>query len=275
MSVYNWPNRTGRSPRRTGGSSISPVFLLIVLIFGVGCYLAYAGIGNLKFDAFLVVAGGWIISLCLHEFAHAATAYQGGDHTVRQQGYLTLNPFRYTHPLMSIVMPLIFVILGGIPLPGGAVYIERYNLRGKWWDTAVSLAGPVTNALCAVVLLIVLKFVNPLGSGVFLWASLSYLAFLQIYATIINLLPIPPLDGYGVIEPHLPSEARRIGRQIGQFGWIIIFILIWEVPGVNRALVDAVSDIGSAFGLNGALTAVGTYLFQSPFDFLHRGGGIL
>ena len=80
---------------------------------------------------FIVVLVGWIFSLCLHEFSHAAVAYLGGDTTVREKGYLTFNPLKYTHPVYSILLPLLFLALGGIGLPGGAVYIETWRLRSR------------------------------------------------------------------------------------------------------------------------------------------------
>ena len=74
---------------------------------------------------FIVVLVGWIFSLCLHEFSHALVAYYGGDTTVREKGYLTFNPLKYTHPVYSLLLPMLFLLLGGIGLPGGAVYIEN------------------------------------------------------------------------------------------------------------------------------------------------------
>ncbi len=114
---------------------------------------------------FLVVLIGWVFSLCLHEFAHAFVAYQGGDFTVRDKGYLTFNPLKYTHPVYSLLFPMLFLLMGGIGLPGGAVYIEKWRLRSKTWETAVSLAGPAANALLALVLGIVLNLVPPGSTG--------------------------------------------------------------------------------------------------------------
>ena len=112
---------------------------------------------------FILVLIGWLLSLCLHEFAHAFVAYQGGDYTVKEKGYLTFNPLKYTHPVYSLLLPLLFLAMGGIGLPGGAVYIERWRLRGPRWETAVSLAGPAMNALVAVILGLVLTF-TPVAS---------------------------------------------------------------------------------------------------------------
>ncbi len=97
--------------------------------------LAYVGV-------FIFVIAGWIVSLCLHEFAHAFTAWRFGDHDVAMRGYLTLNPFKYTHPLLSLLLPIVFIALGGIGVPGGAVYV-RTSFMTKWQKTVVSLVGAV------------------------------------------------------------------------------------------------------------------------------------
>jgi Zn-dependent protease len=101
-------------------------------------------------QVFLLVTAGWVFSVCLHEFGHAVVAYRGGDYTVKEKGYLTLNPLNYTHPVYSLLMPLVFLFLGGLGLPGGAVYIEDRLLRSKGWRSAVSLAGPAMNVLLAM-----------------------------------------------------------------------------------------------------------------------------
>src|SRR2546422_3391765 len=78
-----------------------------------------------RMECFIIVLALWIFSVCLHEFGHAWAAYCGGDHTVREKGYLTLNPLRYTHPVYSILMPVVFMMLGGIGLSGPAAFTSR------------------------------------------------------------------------------------------------------------------------------------------------------
>ena len=73
---------------------------------------------------FIFVVAGWVVSLCLHEFGHAFTAWRFGDHDVAVRGYLTLNPFKYSNPLLSIVLPVLIIAIGGIGLPGGAVWVR-------------------------------------------------------------------------------------------------------------------------------------------------------
>src|SRR5690348_12041113 len=125
---------------------ISPVFL------GIGAVTAVAGwavwtdfAAQPGFATFLFGTGAWVVSLCLHEYAHARTALHSGDISIGAKGYLTLNPLKYTHALLSIVLPVIFVIMGGIGLPGGAVFIERNRIQGRWKHSLISAAGPLTN----------------------------------------------------------------------------------------------------------------------------------
>src|SRR5438067_13601707 len=83
---------------------------------------------------------GWVLSVVLHEFAHGLVAYLGGDYTIRERGGLTLNPLQYVDPVMSIILPMVFLALGGIPLPGGATYVRTDLLRSRLWATAVAAA---------------------------------------------------------------------------------------------------------------------------------------
>src|ERR1041384_588310 len=139
---------------------------------------------------FLTVTILWIFSVCLHEFAHAIVAYYGGDTSVREKGYLTLNPLKYTHPVYSLLMPVLFMMIGGIGLPGGAVYIEEDRLRSSNWRTAVSLAGPAMNVLLIVALCAPfwLGLIRPDLDSVAALA-LGFLIELEISAVIFNLLP--------------------------------------------------------------------------------------
>lgn len=70
----------------------------------------------------IFVCVGWILSVCLHEFGYVIVAYGGGDTSVKDKGYLTLNPLKYTNINLSLVLPLFFLLIGGIALPGAAVY---------------------------------------------------------------------------------------------------------------------------------------------------------
>lgn len=209
---------------------------------------------------FLLVLGGWIFSLCLHEFSHALVAYWGGDWTVRDKGYLTFNPLKYTHPVYSLLLPLLFLVMGGIGLPGGAVYIEVWRLRNDFWRSAMSLAGPLANLLVAFVLAILLN-VTSIGATA-MGPGLAFLAYLQIMAVVLNLIPVPPFDGYGVVEPFLSERIRmQVGQVRGAFIWIV-FLVLWFVPLAGRALFTLVSVIAIVLGIPGALISTGFQQFR-------------
>ncbi len=209
---------------------------------------------------FLIVIIGWIFSLCLHEFSHALVAYFGGDTSVREKGYLTFNPLKYTHPVYSILMPMVFLLLGGIGLPGGAVYIEKWRLRSKRWESAVSLAGPASNLLLAIVLSLVLHFAPVKASGI--WPAIGFLAMLEVTALVLNLIPLPPLDGYGVISPYLPVNFRRSVDQAGAFLMLGLFVVLWYVPFISNAFWNLVFKMVGLFGIPLQLAAQGLALFQ-------------
>ena len=209
---------------------------------------------------FMIVLGGWVFSLCLHEFSHAIVAYWGGDWTVREKGYLTFNPLKYTHPVYSLLLPLLFLVMGGIGLPGGAVYIETWRLRNEYWRSAMSLAGPMANLLVAFVLAVVLN-VTSIGSTVY-GPGLAFLAYLQIMAVVLNLIPVPPFDGYGVIEPFLPRGLRdQVAQVRGAFIWIV-FLVLWFVPLAGRALGFVIITLTSILGISPLLISTGYEQFQ-------------
>src|SRR5687767_3280006 len=120
----------------------SPIFLGLVALTIAGAVMAWYDYGNQSLNIFLFVVAGWLVSLSLHEFAHALFAYRAGDTSVVARGYLTLNLLKYTHPLLSVVLPVLFLLLGGIGLPGGAVYVDRHSVRTRMGDSLISAAGP-------------------------------------------------------------------------------------------------------------------------------------
>lgn len=158
---------------------------------------------------------GWIMSVVLHEFAHGIVAYWGGDYTIRERGGLTLNPLQYIDPVMSILLPIVIFLFGGIPLPGGVTYIRRDLLRSRGWDAAVSAAGPAMNVLLFLALVVSfhprLRWVSPplAGEGSNALVFVGAMAWLQMLSVLFNLIPIPPLDGFGIISPFMNPETRR------------------------------------------------------------------
>lgn len=208
---------------------------------------------------FLVVLIGWIFSLSFHEFSHALVAYLGGDTSVREKGYLTFNPLKYTHPVYSLLLPLLFLFMGGIGLPGGAVYIETWRLHSRKWKSAVSLAGPAANLALIFLLSILFRFAPATTSGI--WPGLAFLGLLQIYALILNLIPVPPFDGFGVLEPYLSQEIlEKIEPIRGMMIWIVIAAL-WYVPFIGNLFSSLIFSIADLFNFPLNLVAVGYQQF--------------
>lgn len=209
---------------------------------------------------FAIVFFGWIFSLCLHEFSHAIVAYYGGDYTVREKGYLTFNPLKYTHPVFSIVLPLLFLFMGGIGLPGGAVYIERWRIRNRYWLSAMSLAGPFSNLVCAMVLGLILRFSDVTESGI--WPGISFLLVLQVSAVLFNLIPLPPFDGYNAIEPFLHPVIRM---QVDRFRDVAIWVVLlafWFIPFVGSFFWGAVLTFSTILGVDWDLFVAGLQRFR-------------
>lgn len=212
---------------------------------------------------FLAVTILWVLSVCLHEFGHAIVAYHGGDTTVRDKGYLTLNPLRYTHPVYSLLLPVVFMLLGGIGLPGGAVYIETGLLRSRGWRTAVSLAGPFMNLVIVWVLCLPFWFgLIERSPDNLVAVSLAFVIQLQISSVFLCLLPVPPLDGFRALGPWLPAhvEAKAL-EHANVFMWGV-FLALWYVRPANAAFWGAVNGATELLGIDPWLAYAGLQQFQ-------------
>ena len=217
---------------------------------------------------FVIIFFGWIFSLCLHEFSHALVAYHGGDYTVREKGYLTFNPLKYTHPFLSIVLPLLILLMGGIGLPGGAVYIETWRIRNRYWLSGMSLAGPAANGVFAIFLAILLKVLPDSTSN--LWPGISFLIVLQIWAILFNLIPLPGLDGYGVIGPFLsPPVQMQMERMRAYAIWILI-IALWYIPFIGGFFWSIVFIVSTLLGIDWNLAMQGSEFLTGFFRDLLR-----
>jgi len=242
---------------------VSPVFIGLVAVTGISGVVLWTGLvpGFVGPLTIVFVTAGWITSVCVHEFGHAIVAYLGGDSSVRASGYLDLNPLRYTNVLLSLVMPVLFLLLGGIGLPGGAVYINRSALRSRAWDSAVSVAGPLGTLVCA--LLIAIPFLVPshrdwvttTNQGFF--EALAFLGFIEVIAFVLNLLPVPGLDGFGIIRPWLPFSVQGLANQYGQLGILAVFAALWFLPPVRDTFFPFVLQLTGMLGIDQSLVIFG------------------
>src|SRR3989338_518792 len=174
-----------------------------------------------------------IFSAILHEIAHGLVAERLGDPTARLMGRLTLNPKNHIDPMMSIALPLILLIFGAAkPVP-----VDPFNLQDGRKDLAlVSLAGPLTNVLIAIIASLILKLI--LNSSYIihdtLYLILVTVVHLNLLLAIFNLFPIPPLDGSKIFALLLPEKTANLYMSLQSIGFlIIIFLLFFPIGGFS------------------------------------------
>lgn len=211
---------------------LSPIFGLLAVTCVSAGYVVWTDPAN-KFAIGIFFVSAAIITVCLHEFGHAIAALNGGDHEVVSKGYLSLDPMKYSDPILSILMPLLFMFIGGLPLPGGAVYINEAALRSDIWRIVVSAAGVIAN-LCAVLLIVLLfKLFGDSGSTVF-WSVVAFFTLIQIAVVFLNLLPIPPLDGFSMLTPLLPNSLRSVAEHYRlTLGFLPLLIFLIPNPLIS------------------------------------------
>jgi Zn-dependent protease len=245
------PKGLGRRPlpRFDGAAGLSPIFFIPVgaAVLGGAALWIGAPAALILPLSLLFVVGGWITSLCIHEFSHAFIAYLGGDQSVARAGYLSLNPLKYANPLLSIGLPIVFLLLGGIGLPGGAVYLDERAIRTNAWRSFASAGGPLGNLLFAVA--IGWPFVvfgdGPPAGDVHFWSALAFLVLLQVTAIVLNLIPIPPFDGFGIIAPWLSIELRIMASRVGMLPLLLLFFFLWQGGPISNAFWRLVFNLTS------------------------------
>jgi Zn-dependent protease len=188
---------------------------------------------------------GWIMTVVLHEWAHGFVAYLGGDYTIRERGGLSLNPLQYVDPFGSLILPAIFLMLGGVPLPGGVTYVRHDLLRSRGWRSAVAFAGPLMNLILFVLLALPfhprvgwIDATMPVGQYQTWQIFLGALAQLQIIAVVLNLIPVPPLDGFNIISPYMDEETRTkmTTPPMPMIALIIVFVVLASVPAARDGI---------------------------------------
>lgn len=189
----------------------------------------------------LIFIIGFLISLSVHEAAHAWMSDRLGDPTARLSGRLSLNPLAHLDPIGTILP--IFLIISGSPLVfgwGKPVPFDPFNLRSPRKDSAlISLAGPLANLVAATILTIIIRLSQLfLGPGAFIIQYfLTSMVALNVMWALFNLTPIHPLDGGKVLVGLLPRKlALQIDDILNQYGLILLIFLIF--PFAGRAPID-------------------------------------
>jgi Zn-dependent protease len=219
---------------------------------------------------FILIAPVLLFSMVAHEYAHGYAALKNGDMTAYQLGRLTWNPAKHIDPFMTILLPLMLFLAGGV-IFGGAkpVPVNPRNYRNfKKGDIIVSLAGVVTNLIIAIIcvpLIMLVHFIGTAAPGLAGPASIFQLMLvfgiqLNVALAAFNLIPIPPLDGSHVMKYLLPPAWGLSYQRIGRYGLVVLFLLI----SVGRPLL--MIWFKPAFALIGLLqSVVGNYIIPSQW----------
>jgi len=168
-------------------------------------------------------------SIVIHEVAHGSVALSLGDPTAKEAGRLTLNPLRHIDPVGTIFLPLILLILtfGQGPIFGWAkpVPINPFNFHDQKWGTLkVSVAGPGTNFLIAIIFGLIIRFFTLPESLLILF---SIIVVYNLAWGIFNLVPLPPLDGSWILSALLPERLSNIRFFLQQYGLFILLFFIF------------------------------------------------
>ncbi len=175
-----------------------------------------------------------LLAITVHEVAHGWMAKQLGDRTAMMLGRLTLNPLKHIDPFGTVILPVLMLVLGGFvfgwakPVP-----VTWENLRRPKRDMAlVALAGPLANLFMAVLWLVLIHIGDWLsGTNAWLGTPLVYMGvagvFINVVLMVLNLLPLPPLDGGRVVVGLLPGPLAWRYSLIEPYGMLIILVLFF------------------------------------------------
>ncbi|HOD01578.1 MAG TPA: site-2 protease family protein [bacterium] len=186
---------------------------------------------------FFLLAGALIVSISIHEFSHAFVANALGDSTAKKGGRLTLNPKAHLDPI-----GMLFLLLLGFGW-GKPVPFDPNNLKNPRRDSAlVSLAGPASNLILAVIISLILKLAKADNIfGLFLYMT----AFYNLILGFFNLIPLGPLDGNKIVFGFLPGRLAIQWMEFQKYGtYILLFLIIFNfTEKIVQPLVDLAMKI--------------------------------
>ncbi|MSR71294.1 MAG: site-2 protease family protein [Candidatus Taylorbacteria bacterium] len=170
-----------------------------------------------------------VMSVVVHEVAHAYTAEFLGDPTARLEGRITLNPLKHLDMIGSILVPTFTFMTGGVifgwakPVP-----FNPYNLKNrKWGEALVALAGPFSNLFLAVFFSFIIRYQITLGLPASFLDISILIIFTNISLAVFNLIPIPPLDGSKILFSLLPLRFEYVRMWVEKYSLILVVVLLF------------------------------------------------
>ena len=183
----------------------------------------------------IIYATPILFAITVHEVAHGWIASKLGDQTARMMGRLTLNPVKHIDPVGTILVPILLLMVSPFILGWAKpVPVDWRNLRRPRQDMAwVALAGPAANLLMLVLWALLAKLIIVSGFGNYNY-SIPFVAMAMVGITInivlivLNLIPIPPLDGSRVVSALLPPRTAMQYNRLEPYGLIIVLLLLFS-----------------------------------------------
>jgi len=183
-------------------------------------------------ETLLLAIGPILLAVSLHEAAHGLVANWLGDSTAKDLGRLTANPIKHIDPIGTIVVPLILVVTVGMPFGWAKpVPVNPARFKNPLKDMAlVALAGPVANFIMAVLWVMFLVGVVKLTSNSALSTGLKAMAVfgiqINVVLMVLNLLPVPPLDGGRIVTGVLPANIAMLFIRFERLGMVLVILLL-------------------------------------------------
>ena len=214
------------------------IIIAIMVLSTVSQYITNPG----ALFALVVSIPGVLVAITFHEFAHGYAAYKLGDNTAKNEGRLSLNPLDHLDPVGTLM--LLFAGFGwGKPVHVNPIQYTR-KISMEKGEAIVSVAGPLTNLVLALVLALIYGALVKFASIEFLLSNVGNIVKLVLASAIsiniglgvFNLIPLPPLDGSKIIMPFLPYNAKQWFRSNEQI-FYIIFVAIW-ITGIAGIIIS-------------------------------------
>jgi Zn-dependent protease len=191
-----------------------------------------------------------LFAITIHEASHAWSALKMGDPTAYAAGRVSLNPLAHIDPIGTVILPIVLVLMHA-PAFGWAkpVPVNPYNLRHPRRDNLwISLAGPAANLTAALSAIILIRILRALAPGITTFLQgfillrqpfprgfypleglalvLFYFVLINTYLAVFNMIPVPPLDGSGILSGLLSDRAAAAYDRIRPYGFIIVLALV-------------------------------------------------